>query len=399
MNSDQHHPNTNKSCYLCGGQNTEDFFTLPPIPTMDGVMSSTKEEALNAVRGQIQLRFCHYCGYVGNEGYDPTKVSFDQYDFSNAHSPIFIKHTAEISERLKDKYNLYQNKILDVGCGDGYFLKKICEVSESKGIGIDPGFDFSSFIKNGVELEFIRDYYTDKYHNIDCDLVTCRHVLSVINDPIQIVDTIRKNLDTRSETIAYFDAPYVQHTFGDQVIWNVVYENRSWFGDASMKYLLERYGFDVLQIYPCWQGEYLAAEAKPRPLGADPATPDADQIQALYSTIQSFTKAFDQLKTKAARNIQKLKDHPERRIMAWGAGARAISFFNLFNLSEEVDYIVDINTKRQGKYLPGTGQSIVTPEFAADYQPDLIIITNPTYEQEIKTQVSQLGLSPDFWVI
>ncbi len=393
------HSSNSQPCYLCGSTHTEDFFTLPPIPTMDGVMSNSVEEALNAVRGQIQLRFCHYCGYVGNEGYDPAKMCFDEYDFSNAHSPIFIEHTNEISQKLQKTYNLHQSTILDVGCGDGYFLKTICNISKSKGIGIDPGFDFSSFKKNGVDLQFIRDYYTTDYQNIDCDLVTCRHVLSVINDPIAIVKTIRENLGERKETIAYFDAPFVQHTFGNQVIWNVVYENRSWFGNTSMKYLLERYGFDVLQVYPCWQNEYLAAEAKPRPLGQDPATPDADQVQELYQTVQAFTEAFKTLKAEAKEKIHNLKQNKGQRTLAWGAGARAISFFNMFDLKVEVPSIVDINTKRQGKFLPGTAQSIVTPAFAKQYNPELIIITNPTYQNEIKAQVKSLGLNPEFWVI
>ncbi len=73
--------------------------------------------------------------------------------------------------------------------------------------------------------------------------------------------------------------------------------------------------------------------------------------------------------------------------------------FNLFDLKKVVPFIVDINIKRQGKYLPGSGQAIVSPEFVAEYQPDLIIITNPTYAKEITTHVRKLGVDPDFWIL
>ena len=96
--------------------------------------------------------------------------------------------------------------------------------------------------------------------------------------------------------------------------------------------------------------------------------------------------------------IKRIRQSNQKTI-AWGAGARAVTFFNLFDIKEEVPFIIDINDKRHGKYLPGSGQKIVNPEFILEYQPDLLIITNPTYADEIKAQASDLGIHPEFWVL
>jgi hypothetical protein len=85
-----------------------------------------------------------------------------------------------------------------------------------------------------------------------------------------------------------------------------------------------------------------------------------------------------------------------RKVVAWGAGARAVSFLNALKIREEVPLVADINPKRQGKYMPGTGQRVVSPEFLVGYQPEVIIVTNPTFEVEIKLQAKDLGLSCDF---
>ncbi|MEL6926603.1 MAG: methyltransferase domain-containing protein, partial [Bacteroidota bacterium] len=249
-----------------------------------------------------------------------------------------------------------------------------------------------------LDLSFLRDFYTEKYASLATDLLTCRHVISVINDPVSLLRTIRKNLDQHPDTIVYFDTPNLEYTFRDKIIWNVVYEHRSWFGESSLRYLLESTGFEVLNIDLCWQDEYIGIEARPKPDFREADWPAASQLDALKSMVDEFTNAYDQL---MAANQEKVAELQARglRCMAWGAGARAVSFFNLFDLTEQVPDIVDINVKRQGKYLPGTAQSIVTPEYLKNYHPELVIITNPTYADEIKAQVHELGIQPEFWVL
>ena len=61
---------------------------------------------------------------------------------------------------------------------------------------------------------------------------------------------------------------------------------------------------------------------------------------------------------------------------------------------QEIKYVVDINPNKKGKYIPGTGQQIVEPEFLVDYQPHLIIIMNPIYESEIRNMLENLNLFP-----
>ena len=75
----------------------------------------------------------------------------------------------------------------------------------------------------------------------------------------------------------------------------------------------------------------------------------------------------------------------------WGAGAKAATFLNLLR-PIAVDYVVDVNPRKQGKYVVGTGQQIVPPEFLLEYRPDEIICMNPNYLDEIAFRVGTLGL-------
>lgn len=389
----------NPSCFLCGSDQVHDFFQLPPMPTMDGVMSNTVAEALAVAKGRISLRFCKNCGYIGNEEHEADKVNFDEYDFSNDHSPIYTQFTEELSDRLIDRYNLKGKTILDIGCGDGDFLRTICARGNNKGIGVDPGFDYSKKKPtNGLDVTFVREYYSEKHKDIKADLVVSRLVLSLPNDPIAFIKTIRQNLEDQPDTIVYFDIPNSQYTFEEKVVWNVIYEHRSWYSKESLSYLLELCGFEVLSVDLCWHDEFLSIEARPNTKGTPPQLPDPLKIGQFEKVIHAFADNFRDLKAEYQQIIDEI-NASGKKAMAWSAGARALTFFNIYDLKNLVPYIVDINVNRQGKYLPGSGQAIVAPEFVIEHQPDIIIITNPTYAAEIKDHVKRMGLEPEFWVL
>ena len=60
-----------------------------------------------------------------------------------------------------------------------------------------------------------------------------------------------------------------------------------------------------------------------------------------------------------------------------------------------IDQIVDINPRKQGRFVAGTGQQIVAPEALLESRPDVVIVINPVYRDEVRAQLQALGLSPE----
>ena len=81
------------------------------------------------------------------------------------------------------------------------------------------------------------------------------------------------------------------------------------------------------------------------------------------------------------------------KVVLWGSGSKATSFLTTLAVGDAVQYVVDINPARQGTYVAGTGHEIVAPEFLADFQPDVVIIMNSIYRQEIGANLKNMGLS------
>jgi FlaA1/EpsC-like NDP-sugar epimerase len=96
---------------------------------------------------------------------------------------------------------------------------------------------------------------------------------------------------------------------------------------------------------------------------------------------------------KYSRRIKQLLNKG-KRVVIWGAGARGVTFLNILK-DPRIEYAVDINPRKQGMYVPGTGQKIVKPRFLSDYQPDYVILANPAYENEIRQIIINLKIETE----
>ena len=71
-----------------------------------------------------------------------------------------------------------------------------------------------------------------------------------------------------------------------------------------------------------------------------------------------------------------------------------LGFLTTLGLHDTVDYVIDINPYRQATFCAGTGQEIVAPAFLTNYKPDVVIVMNPVYQEEIQRDLAILGLDP-----
>jgi hypothetical protein len=76
----------------------------------------------------------------------------------------------------------------------------------------------------------------------------------------------------------------------------------------------------------------------------------------------------------------------------WGAGSKGVAFLSMLGLADEVAFAVDVNPAKHGMFMPGTGHEIVAPERLTEIRPGVVIVMNPVYADEIKQDLSRLGL-------
>jgi SAM-dependent methyltransferase len=369
------------------------------VPIHIGIQWPEKDMALNCPKGDIKLVFCRSCGYVWNSAFDQALIEYSEdYDNSLHFSPLFQEYALSSATRLIDRYEIRNKDVIDIGCGKGDFLVLLCELGDNRGVGFDPSYEGERVEHDLAErITFIRDYYSEEYSQFKADLICCRQVLEHIQNPIDFMTMVRAAIGDRLNSVVFFEVPNLLYILRDMSIWDVIYEHCAYFSAESLAYVFNSCEFNVLSLTETFEGQYLVIEARPVTPSSDPQTNQGDRISDVTRAVESFADHFrDRAKDWKSRLEQMANE--DQRTVIWGAGARGVSFLNTVKVEDQIEFVVDINPRKHGKYMAGTGQRIVSPEFLQEYQPDSVVVMNPIYENEIRQYLGELGLNPQIYL-
>lgn len=383
-------------CPVCAGGGLTDVFGARGLPVFVGILHDDAESARSASLGDVTLAYCPGCGFVHNRTHDPDRVRFRPgYEVSLRHSATFRAYVRAVADRLAARYDLTGRRVLEIGCGDGYFLRLLAERGIAGGTGVDPTVrEAGRETVDGAEIEWIRDYYEpDRYRALDPDFVASLSVFEDIPEPTAFLRRLRATL--RPEARLYFEVWNAWHAFENEETWSVHYEQCNLFGAESLAGCFVRAGFDVLDGGVSYQGDqYAWVEAAPS-AGARAAPPVRRERDELPPPVARFAARH---RENVDRWEERLAAHAAsgRRVVMWGSGAKGITFLNVVPGADSVRAVADINPDRQGRFIPGTGHPIVPPEALPGIEPDVVILTNVLYESEIRAQAAGLGLACSF---
>lgn len=384
-----------KPCPACGHAELDVFHVQDGIPTNSCLLLDTREEACGFPTGRMELGFCHACGFLSNTAFEEAEYS-SRYEETQGFSKLFVEWAKDLAKRWVDKYDLHGKSVLEIGCGKGEFLVWMVEAGAGRGTGIDPGVHperIDSALAD--KLTWIADFYSESYAHLEADAVVCRHTLEHIAPVGDFMRMVRRAIGDRPETIVLFELPDVARVLDEVAFWDVYHEHCSYFSLGSLARLFRSTGFEVLHLELDYDGQYLLVEARPSTVPA-PGEPNAleDDVEALAKGVEKYWQEYGAIKGSWAQRLGELKARGGKAVI-WGAGSKGVAYLTNLGLRDEIEYAVDINPFKTGKYMAGTGQQIVAPEFLVDYRPDLVIAMNPIYLDEIRAKLDELGLDPE----
>ena len=85
----------------------------------------------------------------------------------------------------------------------------------------------------------------------------------------------------------------------------------------------------------------------------------------------------------------------QEKVVVWGSGSKCVAFLTTLKTIDKIEYAVDINPHRHGKFIPGVGKEIMAPEFLKTYQPDKVIVMNAIYTEEISEMLKDMGVTTE----
>jgi SAM-dependent methyltransferase len=384
------------SCPSCSAAVTRTLYRVPSIPVHSCILLDSAEQARAFPRRDLELAWCEACGFIFNHIFDEALMGYStNFEESQHFSGTFNGFARALARDAAEKCAIAGRRVLEIGCGKGEFLRELCSIGNAIGIGIDPGYRADQGRSGPTDkIEFITDFFSEKYERLDADVIVCRHTLEHIAPVSGFVGSIRRMLGDREDSSVFFETPDAKRVLFEGAFWDIYYEHCSYFSPGAHARLFRRHGFDVTELSLLFDEQYIIQYAKPV---ARPSTVRfglEEDLEEMHRLAAKFPEQVKQVQDSWRTRVHSAWKEGQR-IVLWGGGSKGVSFVTTLGLTEEIAAAVDINPYKQGKYMPGSGHPVIAPKALVDEPPDLVIVMNPVYVPEIKSSLNEMGLMPE----
>ncbi len=375
------------NCPICKSKKLFKFLERYNVPVHENRIYKQRDLALKINRGIISLVCCQNCGFIFNQTFELEKLDYSiNYKNSQIHSSFFNNYISNLVNHLQKK--IKNSNILEIGCGDGYFLKKLVNKKNNNfGIGYDPSYTGSLIIKD--RLHFIPKFFTSKHISINPDIIISRHVIEHVPDVISFLTEIR---NTSKKSMVFLETPTAEWSLLNKQIWDFTYEHCSLFTSSSITNALKVTGFKCVNIKKVFNEQYIFVEATPY------SKFNSKKCYKFNSKkIVEITKDFLVAKKILINNIKsQLNTLSKSKIAIWGAAGKGVNFVNMFDPKHEIiDCLIDMNPDKLNQYVPGTGHKIVDYSQIEKRKIKFILVMNPNYYREIESLLTSKNIKVD----
>ena len=325
------------------------------LPVLQNRTYATSGEALASPVGDVELSVDHDTGLVCNRAFDDSKVVYDEnYQNEQALSPRFKKHLNDVTSVIDRHFNGLS--IMEVGCGKAHYLQMLRERGYDA-VGVDPSF--------GGTSPFVVKAAYSKQLGVSAEAVVLRHVLEHIQNPMAFLFEILQG--NKGGGLIYIEVPCFDWICENRTWFDIFYEHVNYFRLSDFHKLFGR----VLEAGRLFGGQYIFVVADLASL----RTPTRDPGDS-FEMPPDFT---------ASRNSLAALPHQPRAI--WGGASKGVIFaMYLKNVGVNVDFAIDINPAKQGRFMPCSGLPIASPNVGLDSLPtgSEVLVMNPNYLDEIR---------------
>jgi hypothetical protein len=353
------------------------------VPVLQNIIVESRQEASIFPMAKLSMAFCETCGFLWNKEFDPKKMDYGKgYNNSVQASKAYLAHQNLMTEKVLA--NSGAINYLEIGCGAGEFIEALDRTGRlTTAIGFDPVW--SGQRSFGSHVTIWPDYFnsnTARKLPSNINVVCSRHTIEHIPKPRDFIRDISEFISRRRVKL-FLETPDATWILRNVAFEDLFYEHCSLFTPQSMQYLLAEFGL-VSTVTPVFGGQYMWIEAE---AGIAPAIVEVEVEDDLVDGY--VAKSHDAL-IHWRRIVQSMRRMGP--VALWGAASKGVTFALLV---EGIDCAIDLNSTKQGCFMPVSAIPIVSPWEAMDRGVGSIIIMNPNYEAEIHRTVEEMGWKAD----
>ena len=382
-------------CRSCGNTELKRVVSLGYQPLANN-LTKKKDEKCDLYPLEVNYcQKCHNCQL--SVAVDPKKM-FSNYLYTSSTSKTFRDHFVKAAKKYSKelKLNKKNSYIIDIGSNDGIALKPFMDLGFKKVLGIEPAKNLAKLAnKNKIKTfnGFLEKKNLRKIKK-NADLILASNVFAH-SDKLKEMAECMFSLLSKKGTII-IEVQYLMNTLKDLTFDNIYHEHYNYWSLTSLVYFFKQFNATIFRTekIETHGGSIRIYLKKAKKVKIEKSVKEMLREEENFGikdfrTYKNFGDKVYKIRENVLSNIKKIKKN-NKKIIGYGAPAKATTALNFFGISKEIDFIVEDNKLKHNKFIPGVKIPIKKKSYIKDKNNTLLVLAWNFYK-DIKKNNSNLS--------